>query len=322
MFRYFCGRFTNARAPDRELQAEFSSRAFPPFAAFAVYDHQAQITRTLSNSQYNFQSRETEAQTAPNQAWEMRSGMYCRGMFRMIEPPTIPPGALQSINMDVEVSWSPAFLNARANLPPNFILLSVRPRRGGNWVESRAPPPPFIWAAHPVPRNVPQQDNDDTNHEEDRGEGVGEERVNEVEVEEEREEEEQRREEEEEVVVVEDDSHEEEVEESEGQRSEASGDYYGRPENDAEEEYREEYVDEEGEEEVTVVEEITEEQIFGNHFRPRNIPFTVFGADGVIANPENFILVESDESPAINNGSASEPESGRVLTRITRIEGD
>ena len=310
MFRYFCGRFTNARAPDRELQAEFSSRAFPPFAAFAVYDHQAQITRTLSNSQYNFQSRETEAQTAPNQAWEMRSGMYCRGMFRMIEPPTVPPGALQPLNMNVEVSWSPAFLNARADLPPNFILLSLRPRRGGNWVESRTPPPPFNWAVHPAPRNVPHPGNGDTNHEEeeDRGEGVGEGRVNEVEVEEEIVEEEQRREEEEEVAIAEDDSREEEAEGSEGQRSEAPGDYYGRPGSDVEEEYQEEYVDEEGDEEVTVVGEIDEEQIFGNHFRPRNIPFAAFGAGGVIANPENFILVESDESPTINHGSASEPE--------------
>ena len=329
MFRYFCERFINTRAPDRDLQAEFSIRTFPPSTSFTVYDHHARITRALSNSQFNFVSRETEAQAAPNQAWEMRSGMYCRGMFRMIEPPTIPPGALQSINMDVEVSWSPAFMNARANLPPNFVLLSLRPRRGGNWVESRTPPQPFNWAVHPVPRNVPQPGptvaeqanhvdtpfyhpgNDDTNHEEEEEEGgevVVEELVNEVEVEEEREEEEQRREEEEEVITVEDDSHGEEAEGSESRRSEAPGDYYGRPGSDVEEEYQEEYVDEEGEEEVTVVEEITEEQIFGTHFRPHQIPFTVFGADGVIANPENFILVESDESPAINHGSASEPE--------------
>ena len=289
------------------MEAEIAIRLFPPYAAFTVYDHHAQITRTLSNTQYNFQSRETAAQTAPNQAWIMRSGMYCRGTFRMIEPPTIPPQALNILRLEVEVSWSPAFVNVRADLPPNFILCSLRPIRGGNWIESRNPPPPYNWA---VPRNVPQPE--PVNQEE-------EEVNNHEEVEEDREVEEEvreQREEEPNVVIVEDDSHaEEEVQED--RRSEDPREYYdGGQESEVEEEYQEEYREEEGEEEeVTIVEEITEEQIFGTPARSRNVPFTIFGPDGVIANPEDFILVESDESPIMNHGSSS----GGVLIRVTRI---
>ena len=61
-----------------------------------------------------------------------------------------------------------------------------------------------------------------------------------------------------------------------------------------------------GEEEVVVVEEIAEGQIFGTPWGARRIPFAVFGQDGVIANPEDFILVGSDESPVINHGFPSE----------------
>ena len=272
----------------------------------------------------------------------------------MVDPPVIPPQALNVLQMNVEVSWAPAFLNARADLPPNFILFSIRPRRGGNWVESRNPPGPFNWAVPAAPRNVPPQQphnhqeeregGEERNHEEEAGEheGNGEERVGEnvrneednhvgerreEEADELELEEENRRvtedpeQEEEEVVVIEDESHEEE-EVSEAPRSVGPGEYYGEPNHsegsvpEEENEYREEYREvEEGEEEVTIVEEITEEQIFGP--RSRNIPFTVFGPDGLIANPEDFILVESDESPTVNHSSSSESLPRGVLITIT-----
>ena len=309
------------------MEAELAVRFFPPYASFAVYDHAARITRTLSNSQYNFQSRETEAQTAPNQAWEMRSGMHCRGTFRMIEPPVIPPGSLNILQMNVEVSWAPAFMNARADLPPNFILCSLRPRRGGNWVESRNPPPPFNWAIPAGARIVPQPNHlnhegeEENNHQREEEEEEREENAEQSHEEVEVDNDQENGPHEAEVVVVEDDSHEEgEGEASEDRNDVRPGEYYGeRQESEAEEnplggeesyegrEFREEYR-EEGEEteEVTIVEEITEEQIFAP-FRTGNIPFAVFGQDGVVANPEDFILVESDESPIVNYGFISEP---------------
>ena len=252
----------------------------------------------------------------------------------MVDPPVIPPQALNVLQMNVEVSWAPAFLNARADLPPNFILFSIRPRRGGNWVESRNPPGPFNWAVPAAPRNVPPQQphnhqeeregGEERNHEEEAGEpeGDGEERVEEnVRNEEDNHVGERGEEEEEVVVVIEDESHEEE-EVSEAPRSVGPGEYYGEPNHsegsvpEEENEYREEYREvEEGEEEVTIVEEITEEQIFGP--RSRNIPFTVFGPDGLIANPEDFILVESDESPTVNHSSSSESLLKGVLITIT-----
>ena len=306
MFSYFCERFVNTRAPDRDLQAEYSVRMFPPYASFTIYDHRARITRTLTNTQYNFQSRETEAQTTPNRAWEMNSGMYCRGTFRMVDPPVIPPGATNVIDWEVEASWSPAFMNARADLPPNFLLFSLRPRRGGQWIETHNPPRAFNWAVPQIPRNVPQPVPPimgNGNHEEEEG-GEG---VEETVVEEEGREAEESREEEEEVVVVEDVSQAEEEEPSEGQRSVGPEGYYSRGSSDREgERSRSEDEGSGREEEVVVVEEITEEQIFGTPASARNIPFTIFGANGVIANPENFILVESDESPVINHGFLTE----------------
>ena len=307
MFRYFCQNFVNTRAPDRELEAEYSIRMFPPYASFTVYDHRARVTRTLTNTQYNFQSRETEAQTTPNQAWQMNSGMHCRGVFRMIEPAVIPPGATDRITWNVEASWAPAFMNARADLPPNFLLFSLRPRRGGQWIETNNPPAPFNWAVPQVPRNVPQPNppiTEEVNHVEEEEEGGAEETVEE----EERRVEEERRDEEEEVVVVDDESQagEEEEQFADGS-SDRPGEYYRRGESEGESEgVRHDDEEGRGEEEVVVVEEITEEQIFGTPWGARNIPFTVFGRDGVVANPEDFILVESDESPVINHGSPSE----------------
>ena len=114
MVKYYCERFTNTRAPNAELSAEYSIRMFPPFAQFKVYGRPTRITRTLPNAQCNFQSRESEAATAPNRAWEMGSGMARRGVFRLVDPPVIPPEVESQITWNVEVSRPPAFANARA----------------------------------------------------------------------------------------------------------------------------------------------------------------------------------------------------------------
>ena len=121
----------------------FTYRMMPPWMEFSLSDHDRRLTWTMSNSQFNTQSRSTLESLQPSRAWVSNVGMRAHGVFRIIEPTTVTPGIPTALEMNVQISWGPEFVNITTEVDGNHLLFSVRPPEGtrNGWRESRSPLP-------------------------------------------------------------------------------------------------------------------------------------------------------------------------------------
>ena len=157
-----CGSLRN-REGTTEQSARFTYSMLPPEMTFSLSDHNRRMTWTLTNTRFNTQSRESLESLRTSDRWISRAGMQSRGLFRIVEPTTVRLGMPTALELDVEISWGPPFVNITGECEGNHLLFSVRPPEGTQWSVSYRPLPTPIFlrsdgtrmADPPVMRGTP-----------------------------------------------------------------------------------------------------------------------------------------------------------------------
>ena len=132
---------------ESHLSARFTYSMLPPEMTFALADHGRRTTWTLSNSHFNTQSRASLASLRQSENWVSNVGITASGVFRVVEPTTVRAGMPMALELNVEISWGPQFVNITGMIDRNHLLFSVRPPEGvrNGWVASYRPLPEAVF---------------------------------------------------------------------------------------------------------------------------------------------------------------------------------
>ena len=140
MRRYYCLDLEGGRAGNRQ-SADFVFRLAPPLMEFTLYNWAARQSWMPVNTNWNPQSLGSLESLRPPDAWVMNSGIARTGKFRAVYPTTPTPMLPITISLTCEISWGSAFINITGQVSGEWLLFSMRPPQGRNWVQLDTRPP-------------------------------------------------------------------------------------------------------------------------------------------------------------------------------------